>query len=591
MSDDSVTVSHDVGGRQLQMWGSLEILEEIGRGGFGVVYRAWEPALAREVALKIIRPRDPSPETLGSILREGQLLARVRHANVVAVHGAQQIGDEVGLWMEFVRGRSLSNLVRADGPRAAEEAAVIGLSLCQALAAVHQAGVLHRDIKAHNIMREAGGRIVLMDFGAGQLLEGPRHPEERAIGTPSYMAPEVLAGGRASARSDIYSLGVLLYYLVTGTFPVDGTSWTDFLLAHARFERRPLGDVRPDIPASFVRVVEKATAIKPDERYGSPGAMLADLTAAVTGGLAPRVKRSGKTDSRKRVKVPEPPPAPATNLWPWAAGVGIAVLLPLTLGIITTATINMTLTRPLEYSQESVLDLWVWGVRVLIPGVVQVTVVVLLLLLGATIGKLLARLFKPVARMTDAFRERRTVLATSLGLDSPDTAAQGLVAAQIFAVAMFCWYFRDIFTASISFIDTAGAADIEPLDPRHLEHHQLYNFVMALMILGMGVVAYRIVRMRKRSPGTPYTPIASVFGVIGVSLVLLAFPYRLIWHTRFEVVTHGGSRCHLLGETSDKALLYCSREPPPRVREVTLPDEGLQRSGVVESIYTSISSF
>ena len=227
MSDDSVTVSHDVGGRQLQMWGALEILEEIGRGGFGVVYRAWEPALAREVALKVIRPRDPNPETLASILREGQLLARVRHANVVAVHGAQQIGDEVGLWMEFVRGRSLSNLVRADGPRAAEEAAVIGISLCQALAAVHQAGVLHRDIKAHNVMREAGGRIVLMDFGAGQLLEGPRNQDERAIGTPSYMAPEVLAGGRATARSDLYSLGILLYYLVTGTFPVEGTSWTD----------------------------------------------------------------------------------------------------------------------------------------------------------------------------------------------------------------------------------------------------------------------------------------------------------------------------------------------------------------------------
>ena len=191
VNDDSITVSAPVDGG-LPSWGSLEILEEIGRGGFGIVYRAWDPALAREVALKIIRPREARPDALASILREGQLLARVRHANVVAVHGALQIGNEVGLWMEFVRGRSLSQLVKEDGPRAAGEAAVIGISLCQATAAVHQAGVLHRDIKAHNVIREAGGRIVLMDFGAGQML-GAGTDGERMSGTPAYMAPEVLA--------------------------------------------------------------------------------------------------------------------------------------------------------------------------------------------------------------------------------------------------------------------------------------------------------------------------------------------------------------------------------------------------------------
>lgn len=587
MTDDSITVSHTVGG-QLRMWGSLEILEEIGRGGFGVVYRAWEPALAREVALKIIRPRESNAETLASILREGQLLARVRHSNVVAVHGAQQIGDEVGLWMEFVPGRSLSSLVKNDGPRAAEEAGVIGISLCQALAAVHQAGVLHRDIKAHNVMREAGGRIVLMDFGAGQLLEAARNQDERAIGTPSYMAPEVLAGGRATVRSDIYSLGILLYYLVTGTFPVDGSSWTDFLLAHARFERRPLGDVRPDIAASFVRVVERATALKPDDRYASPGAMLVELTTAVTGGLAPRPKRSGKTDSRRR-KVLPPPPAPSR--WRWIAGIGPPILLPLTLGVVASATINVTLGRSAEYSQETILQWWVWGVRALIPGTVQATVVVLLWLLIAALWKLLTRVSEPAARIGERFRLQMTAFAGRLGLTDPETAAQGLLAGQILALAAFCWYFRDIFTAAISFIDTAAPADVEPLRPQNLAHHQLYNFALAMMVLGMSVAAWRIVKMRRRSPGAPYTSIVSVFGVIGVSLVLLAFPYRLIWHNRFEVVTHRGARCHLLGEQPGRALLYCPTDPVPRVKEVTLPGDGLVRSGVFESIYTTPASY
>lgn len=586
MSDDSVTVSHDVSGRQLQMWGALEILEEIGRGGFGVVYRAWEPALAREVALKVIRPRDPSPETLASILREGQLLARVRHANVVAVHGAQQIGDEVGLWMEFVRGRSLSNLVKADGPRAAEEAAVIGISLCQALAAVHQAGVLHRDIKAHNVMREAGGRIVLMDFGAGQLLEGPRNQDERAIGTPSYMAPEVLAGGRATARSDIYSVGILLYYLVTGTFPVDGTSWTDFLLAHARFERRPLGDVRPDVPASFVRVVEKATAIKPDERYASPGAMLADLTAAVTGGLAPRGRRSGKTDSRKR-RAPEPPPAPKRG-WRTAAAFGVPAVVFLVLGIVSTVTFNTTLSRSVEFAGVNPLAWLVWGVRVLIPGVVQAIIVVLLWQLVAAVWKLLSRAWSPAAKVSESFLTRRTAFARRLGLTDPDVAAQALLASQVLALAVFCWYFRDIFSGSVAFLDTAAPADLEPMRPERLFHHQLYNFSMAIMILLMGIAAYHIVRMRQRIPG-PSTSIVFVLGAIGVSLVLLAFPYRLLWQNRFEVATYGGARCYIIGETTAKALLYCPTDPAPRVKEVGRQDAGLERSGVYENIYTNVS--
>jgi serine/threonine-protein kinase len=582
MSDDSITVSQAVTG-QIQTWGSLQVLQEIGHGGFGVVYRAWEPSLTREVALKIIRPRDPNPDALAGILREGQLLARVRHPNIVTVYGAQQIGNEVGLWMEFVRGRSLSDLVKHDGPRAANEAAVIGISLCQAVAAVHQAGVLHRDIKAHNVMRESGGRIVLMDFGAGQLLEGPRYADDRAIGTPAYMAPEVLAGGRASARSDIYSLGVLLYYLVTGTYPVEGNSWTDFLLAHARFERRPLGDVRPDIPASFVRIVEKATSLKPDERYSSPGAMLADLSTIATGAVV-RPKRSGKTDSRRRK---QPEPKRSANRWQIAALVAAPVVVPLLLGIITSATFNLTTGRTGPYAHESIFKLWKWGITALVPGAVQVTVVVLAWMLGAALWRLLIRLARRAAALAESTRERTRTVAERTGLNDPDMAAQALLALQIISLGVFWWYFRDIFSAAISFIDSATANDIEPLrQPEHLVHHQLYNATMALMILLMGVGSYRIIKLRRRAPGAPRTSLMFVFGVIAVSFVVLVFPYRLIWHNFAEVATLGGSRCYVLGmqEQLSRVLLYCPTDPAARVKEVARSD--VQLAGIRESIYT-----
>ena len=582
MSDDSITVSQHLTG-PLQLWGSLEILQEIGRGGFGVVYRAWEPALAREVALKIIRPREPRAEALAGILREGQLLARVRHPSVVTVYGAQQIGDEVGLWMEFVRGRSLSDLVKTDGPRAAGEAAVIGISLCQATAAVHQAGVLHRDIKAHNVMREAGGRIVLMDFGAGQLLEGVRAPDERAIGTPAYMAPEVLAGGRATARSDIYSLGILLYYLVTGTYPVEGNSWSDLLLAHARFERRPLGDARPDIPASFVRVVERATAINPAERYASPGAMLADLNLAATGKLATHVRRSGRTDSRRRKAVR---PQKGRRRWMVAA----AAALPLALGIIASVPFNQTMGRPAEYADESVFRLWLWGVRALIPGAVEATVVVLLWSLLAAIWRLAVRISPPVQRVSEALRARGHVLTARLGLNEPETATQMLLAAQVLAVSVFCWHFRDLFGAFVSSIDWATPGDIEPLRPEHLARQQLYNFTMAILILLMSVGTYKVVRMRRAAEAPTTPPIALVFGVIGVALVILVFPYRLMWHNAFEVVTYHDGRCYILGEQSASALLYCPEDELPRVKEIALPDTALKRSGRNQNIYTRVET-
>jgi predicted Ser/Thr protein kinase len=580
VSDDSVTVSQHLTG-QLQTWGSLQIRQEIGYGGFGVVYRAWEPSLTREVALKIIRPREPNPEALAGILREGQLLARVRHPNVVTVYGAQQIGDEVGLWMEFVSGRSLSDLVKRDGPRAASEAAVIGISLCQAIAAVHQAGVLHRDIKAHNVMRESGGRIVLMDFGAGQLLEAPRNAEERAIGTPAYMAPEVLAGGQASVRSDIYSIGILLYYLVTGGYPVEGSTWTDFLLAHARSERRPLGDARPDVPAGFVRIVEKATSLKADERYPSPGAMLADLSAIATGNII-RAKRSGKTDSRRR-KVPEP--KPAVNRWRVAAMVAAPLVVLLLLGIVTSAAFNLTIGRSLAYSHETVFTWWKFGLMALVPGAVQVIFVVLAWKLAAALWRLLTRLAHPAAKLADTTRERTHAIAVRSGLDDADTAAQALLAAQILSIALFWWYFRDIFSAAISFIDSAAPADIEPLRPEHLVHHQLYNVTMALMILAMSVGAHRIIKLRGRVPGAPHASIMFVFGVIGVSLVLLVFPYRLIWKNDFDVANYGGSRCYVLGEQPTKSLVYCPNDPVPRVKEV--PPSDLRPSGIKESIYAN----
>ena len=263
----------------LGTWGDLTLVARLGGGAFGEVFQAWDPKLARQVALKLLRRRPAERDEVEAlVINEGRLLARVRHPNVVTVFGADRLDGRVGLSMEFIKGRTLEQIVRQQGPFGADEATVVGVDLSRALAAVHAAGLVHGDIKAHNVMREDGGRIVLMDFGSGrELARRPADAVFDGAGTPIYMAPELFRGVEPSVRSDIYSLGVLLDHLVTGSYPVAARSSAEVRAAHARGERRLLRDARPDLPAGFIQVVERAASPDPQERFASAGAMEAAL--------------------------------------------------------------------------------------------------------------------------------------------------------------------------------------------------------------------------------------------------------------------------------------------------------------------------
>jgi eukaryotic-like serine/threonine-protein kinase len=266
-----------------QRWGPLELRERVGAGVFGEVYRAWDHQLQREVAVKLLRTGSRSADLLATkVLHEGRLLARVHHRNVVMVHGVETHGDRVGLWMEFVRGCTLEELLDRQGSFSGREAALIGQDLCRALAAVHGAGLLHRDIKAQNVIREEGGRVVLMDFGTGLLLDNEEAVRSAPIaGTPLYLAPEVLAGRDASPASDVYSLGVLLFHLVSGTYPYAVRSLQDLREAQRAGNRKRLQDLRPDLPEGFVRVVDRAMEVDPVARYQSAGAFQQALGSAL----------------------------------------------------------------------------------------------------------------------------------------------------------------------------------------------------------------------------------------------------------------------------------------------------------------------
>jgi eukaryotic-like serine/threonine-protein kinase len=302
----------------VERWGPFEILQEIGHGSFGTVYLARDPRLGREVALKLLRVT-PLDQRLGAqCIAEGRLLAQIRHPNVVTVFGADQHEDTVGVWMEFVHGRTLKAIVEEHGPLGADEAALIGRDICRALAAVHKADFLHRDVKAQNVMREAGGRTVLMDFGAGHRATGTDSPAS-LIGTPVYLAPELFHGEPPTARSDVYSVGVLLYYLVSGTFPVAGRNVDEIRTAHAGGTATPLIDLRPDLPPAFLSVVDAASNTDAAKRPATAGAMATLLERCLNGEAPNRLEDA---------ESPAPRPSYTSG---WSAGrarlVGVVALV------------------------------------------------------------------------------------------------------------------------------------------------------------------------------------------------------------------------------------------------------------------------
>ena len=267
-------------------WGPLTVHEKIGSGRFGDVYRATDPGLERDVALKLLRHDSEADGRL--VVQEGRLMARVRHPNVATIYGAQRIDGRTGLWMELIDGPSLEAELAVRGPFAAADLTRIGVELCRALDAVHRAGLVHRDVKAQNVLIEAGGRVVLGDFGTGHELRDAAEPRH-LVGTPAYLAPEALSGGADTPQRDIYSLGVLMFHLATGGYPIQARTLTEIRAAHARGDRTPLLDHRPDLPRSLLHAIDTALQPDPTRRFTDAASMEAALASSLsTVGSPPR---------------------------------------------------------------------------------------------------------------------------------------------------------------------------------------------------------------------------------------------------------------------------------------------------------------
>lgn len=557
-------------------WGHFLLVGKIGEGGFGEVYHARDTWLDHAVALKLLKLQliDRS-----RFLHEARTLAQVRHPNVVTVHGADVHDGRLGFWMEFVEGHTLAEVVSREGVRSASEAAILGQDLCRALAAVHAKGIIHRDIKAQNVMRQSGtGRLVLMDFGAGEFMKTTPAAPSRLTGTPLYLAPELFDGAPPSVRTDIYALGILLFYVTTGGYPVRAGSLEGLIDAHARGDRRHLGDERPDLPDAFVRVIEIMIAHDPARRYATAGHARSALEAVVVPSLP---------------AAPVPEPALRQAYWlrralAWIVGLIVASTVVTAFGLVNTAAFNLTFGRSGGFASESPLQWFVWGVRSLVAPVTYMAIAMAALTLIVAVTRIVCRLVTPVGATARRARSICEAFARSRELNDPELLMQVVTGAGAFVIAALAWMYWDQVSAFAIYISDAPSQELAALQPAYQDQFDAYARLLDLIIVMYAYGMYFVVKSARRA-GTHIHPavIACAIAVPVLALLLMReLPYRIVYQNDFERVDLENTRCYQIGTQAEALLLHCPDNAPPRNEVVRSTDARLHRLGVLESVFT-----
>lgn len=332
-----------------------EVVQHIGQGGMADVFRGVDTILNREVAIKILRA-DLSTDAV-SILRferEAQAATALAHPNIVEIY---DVGDYKGhhyIVMEFVPGRTLKQVIRARGPLLKEEAVDIMKQLTSAVSEAHSKGIIHRDIKPQNVIVKADGSVKILDFGIATAKGSMQLTQaNNVMGSVHYLAPELAKGEQASAQSDIYALGIVLYEMLAGDVPFKADQAVQVALRHMRDPMPSLREANPTVPQSIENIVIRATAKDPNKRYRSCREMWQDLSTCLKAERANEPKlvietppqpkketpaqnkakpaanagREVKKEVRKETRRSEPEPAPKNKLLPWLIGIITAVAL------------------------------------------------------------------------------------------------------------------------------------------------------------------------------------------------------------------------------------------------------------------------
>jgi serine/threonine protein kinase len=272
--------------------GKYKIIEEVGRGEFATVYKAVDTTLDRTVALKVLAPHLLWDYAfVQRFQREARVAANLDHPNILTIYEVGQIEGVYFIAMRFLEGRTLSQILEAEGPLPVSRVRAIIEQVASALDYAHARGFVHRDIKPSNVIVAEDGRATLTDFGLVKAGEGTKLSTTGMVfGTPEYMSPEQAQGEKVDGRSDIYSLGIMLFEMLSGQVPFEADTPLEVSVKHLTAALPLPRAVNPDIPELVERVILKAMAKAPEDRYQRVSEMAEALKRAMEGGVKERVK-------------------------------------------------------------------------------------------------------------------------------------------------------------------------------------------------------------------------------------------------------------------------------------------------------------
>ena len=313
---------------QDQIIGNYKIIEIIGEGGMGKVFKGIDLMLEREVAIKSLRPEYARPDVVKRFYKEAKTLAMLNHPNIVTVYNFFQQGDDFFIVTEFVDGETLDKMIAREKAIPWKRAVPL---FCQALRGIghaHSYGIIHRNIKPTNMIITQSGLLKVMDFGITRVLGTARLTRQgHLVGTAEYMSPEQIQGRDVDARSDIYSLGIVLYEMLAGRAPFAGDSEFEILRAQVEEISRPVRQLAPEVPPALEAVIAQALAKRPEQRLPTVDEFRERLENLLGGTWSEAARRQAEEEQARRQAEK---PKPLRNKLAWGASLMamLAVIKP-----------------------------------------------------------------------------------------------------------------------------------------------------------------------------------------------------------------------------------------------------------------------
>jgi predicted Ser/Thr protein kinase len=594
-STDDVEAPPDVQPDQV-IAGRYRIVRQLGGGGMGHVFLAQDTDLERQVALKFLIAATSAADIRSRILHEARAAARIIHPNIALVYEVGVHEGRAFLVMEYVEGENLAQVLKRERPTL-EKILTVGRQLASGLIVAHEKRIIHRDLKPANIQIARDGSAKILDFGVAHAMASIDEPTASTTttaaplstlatlrtehgriahpGTPAYMSPEQMWGKPIDERSDIYSLGVVLYEMATGHRPYSTEDPLDVVLALSHKLLRPSG-AETHLPEAVNDVIGKMLAVELDQRYQT--ALEVENAFAALMAPEPLVESPTRWKSALRVA------AQAT------AAIAVAAAFVTFLGYLETAGFNTTLGRLGTPFEKEPATMWIiWGLRsLLVP-----TIYLLLILFGfwgvQGVVRFL-RVSKRVDRLVKTGVTHTHQLESQLNLRDPAVFGQAVaLVGGLLLLALFVRFYPFIVASATRSIDTQPAEYFQALQPRGRPRldAQLYQVYLVFLIAGFGVAIARIQALRAQYPSSRGTAALALVSTMTVfAIAMCVWPYRIEWLSLMPRLEVAGERCYRIGESGEEWLIHCPDRQPPRNRTVESTDPTVHNTGITESIFT-----